>query len=383
MQEIKEWTSNYNPFNSSKLYAHLPRWKEMVACLKDGSPLPSPALITLDPINLCNLDCSWCNADYVLEKSHKKISNGMLDEIVRFLPFWGENPRWKGVDAICIAGGGEPLIHTHTGKVISNLVEEGIGTGIVTNGVYMDKHASDLVNCTWVGVSIDSGTSKTYLELKGKDEYAKVLSNIEKLVRSAEGENLGQAGQGPGVSYKYLLHPKNVHEIYQAAVNAKNTGCKNLHIRPFGVPWDKIGGGNPDEFTYSNIETFREQLSKARELEDGTFKVFGVTHKFDGNFKKLNEFDSCYAIYMTAVIQPPTGKTGFNLGFCCDRRGDPKLTWENLQSPEEINKIWGNMDHRALIEKIDVSKCPRCTYQPHNQIIENGILVDNLTWEYM
>lgn len=378
---VKEWSNQYNPFNSSKLFSHIPRWTE----IKDGKYLPAPALVTVDPTNICNLDCIWCNADYIRTSNPKKMSNETLDEIADFLPRWGKNDRWKGVEAMCIAGGGEPLSHPYTGKFIEKAVGNGVETGIVTNGTLINRHLEYLKACTWVGVSVDAGTREAFKNLKGSDSYVKVLSNIEKLANSVSSNDpLGAPGQGPGISYKFLMHPGNVKDVYIATKNAKNAGAKNVHIRPFGVTWDKVGQEVPAEFSYSDIEEFKTQIDKARDLEDDNFKVFGITHKFDGNFKKANQFDSCNAIYMTAVLQPSTDDSGnLDLGLCCDRRGDSKLTFKNLKSPEEINELWGNEDHKKMIDKIDVSKCPRCTYQPHNQIFENVIDMDNMTWKFI
>lgn len=378
MSSVKEWSSQYNPFNSAKLFAHVSRWKE----IETAENMPSPALVTVDPTNICNLDCAWCNAEYIRTKNPKKMTQETLEKIADFLPYWGLNERWRGVPAVCIAGGGEPLTHPYTGDFISRMTDNGTLVGVVTNGVYIPNHLKGLTECTWVGVSVDAGTPETYLELKRKDEYVRVLQNIEKLAKSIERTPLGARGQGPGISYKFLMHPKNVSDIHRAAQNAKNAGCKNMHIRPFGTPWDKINGPNPNEFKFSDIEIFREQIDLARRLEDETFRVFGITHKFDGNFRKKNEFGKCYAIYMTAVLQPPIEK-GFNLGLCCDRRGDERLTFKDIQDPKEINNIWGSEAHRKLKDLIDVSKCPRCTYQPHNQIFENVVEIDNTTYEFI
>ena len=53
-----EWSvhKKWNPFNSYKLLAHVPRW----SLIKRGQPIPQPALVTVDPINRCNLRCQWC-----------------------------------------------------------------------------------------------------------------------------------------------------------------------------------------------------------------------------------------------------------------------------------------------------------------------------------
>lgn len=372
---VKEWTDQFNPFNSAKLFAQVPRWSE----IKKDQMLPPPTLVTIDPTNVCNLDCKWCNSEYIRSRNKREISPKMLDNIADFLPHWNEHPFWK-VESVCVAGGGEPLAHKYTGKLVERLANKSRlkELGMVTNGTLIDKHLDYLTNCTWVGVSVDVGTPKTYEQLKGRDYFKKVISNIEKLNSIKDGTPLGGIGKGPGVYYKFLMHPGNVKEVSKAAKIAKEIGCKGIHIRPFGISWDKLKKKNQDGFGYSDILEFRDQLEKAREFEDDNFKVYGITHKFDGDLRKSNQFNNCYAVFMTAVIEPPTEK-GFNFGLCCDRRGDKNLTLEDLTNTSKIRDFWGSKDHWKMAKEINVKNCPRCTYQPHNQIYENSISVNNMT----
>jgi len=357
-----EWTSKFNPFNSDKLFAHYYRWKN----IQRGREIPPPISMTLDPINKCNLDCTWCNADYILNKNKNELSDKTMKEIADFISEWG-------VETVCIAGGGEPLLSKNITDFVNRCDYQGVETGVVTNGTMLNRH--DLTNCTWIGVSIDAGTPETYKKLKGKDMFDKVISNISDLTKT-----FNRPGQGRGVSYKYLLHPGNVSDVYQAAKIAKEIGCRNMHIRPFGEPWDKVGKLE-DKFTYSDIQEFNEQLEKARELEDD-FRIFGITHKFDGDFRKQNEFKNWYAIVMQGVLMPPKGQGNFDYGLCCDRRGDERITLHD-STTEEVRNFWGSEKHWEMFDKINVKDCPRCTYQPHNKIYEKTILEENMTFGFI
>jgi len=380
---MEEWTDRFNPFNSDKLLSQVYRWRDIVK----GEILPAPGLVTIDPTNICNLKCIWCNADYIQKKNPKQLSSEALNQISDFLPNWSNHSYWKGVEAVCIAGGGEPLSNPYTSDLIKRLRANNIRVGVVTNGTYIDKHLESLTDCTWVGVSVDAGTRETYEQLKGKDKFDKVIENIRKLTSVQEGKELGREGQGHGVSYKFLMHPGNIKDIYQAAKIAKEIGCRNFHLRPYGISWDKIKMEKDKEsfmaFSYSDIEGFWRQIEKARTLEDEVFKIFSVTHKFDGDLNRTHKFRNCHAVFMTAVFEPPTdNKEGFNLGLCCDRRGDPQLTIENINDVEEVKRFWGGKQHWEMAEKIKIGKCPRCTYQPHNLLFENVIEKDNMTYDF-
>lgn len=390
----REWLpqKQWNPFNSYKLLVHVERWRN----IKRGKPIPPPVLITVDPTNVCNFNCIWCNAEYIRQHRHFSLSKKMLTEIADFLPKWSaEHFANYPLRAICIAGGGEPLLNPHTPEFIDRVVANGIEVGIVTNGYFINDCIDSLSQCTWVGVSIDAGTEETFKKLKQGNSQnitlSRVLDNIQLLVDYSNRHNkrLGAKHPSYGVSYKFLLHKENIHELYQAAKLAKEIGCKNIHYRPAGTTWDKIGTDKEIAFTKEDIDLFNEQILKAQELDDETFNVYGVTHKFNTQFERFNCFDRCYAIFMTAVISPPSSKDApkdsFTMGLCCDRRGDEKLELlTNCTDVNEINKVWGGKRHWQIYDKIDVQKeCPRCTYQPHNQIYEQVIINDSMTYKFI
>ncbi len=391
----REWNpaKKWNPFNSYKLLAHVERWRR----IKRGRPIPPPALITVDPSNVCNLNCVWCNAEFIRKERKGMLSREALLRLADFLPRWGEgSPDWKpGVDAICVAGGGEPLINPATPDFIDRVVQHGIEVGMVTNGSMINRYIDTLSQCTWVGVSIDAATRETYNRLKrlpeGSDIFDRIIENIAILSDYAKRQHkkLGYRHPSYGVSYKYLLYKDNIAEVYEAARLAKEIGCKNIHFRPAGTTWDKLGTEEEITFTKEEIELFNEEISKALELDDDTFSVYGITHKFNSQFERANYFDRCYAVFMTAVIEPPAGKDApedsFVLGLCCDRRGDKKLELaRNITDVEDINKLWGSEAHWKIHDRIVVeAECPRCTYQPHNQIYEQVILNDSMTYKFI
>lgn len=320
----------------------------------------------------------------------------MLSELADFLPRWGERHFDNcGVKAICIAGGGEPLLNPETPAFIDKVISNGVEVGIVTNGSQIMDAVDPLSQCTWVGVSVDAGSSKTFHALKGlnpnKQVFEKVIENIALLTDYSRRHNtkLGMKHPSYGVSFKYLLYKDNIGELFEAAKLAKEIGCKNIHIRPAGTPWDKIGTNEKIRFSDDDVALFNEQLAKAQELDDDTFGVYGITHKFNDQFERSNCFHKCHAVFMTAVISPPSRKDSpadsYVMSLCCDRRGDSKLELlTDCEDVSRIDQVWGNKDHWRIHDLVDVeTECPRCTYQPHNQIYEQVILNDSMTYKFI
>jgi MoaA/NifB/PqqE/SkfB family radical SAM enzyme len=114
-------------------------------------------LITVDPSNVCNLGCVWCNADYIRRERCQHLSATALRNLAAFLPRWvlQDGIGSFGVDAVCIAGGGEPLLNPATAEFVDALCSSGIHVGLVTNGTQIADAIDALSQCTWVGVSVE------------------------------------------------------------------------------------------------------------------------------------------------------------------------------------------------------------------------------------
>lgn len=384
---MNEWSpaKKWNPFNSYKLLAQAYRWRQIVR----GQPIPQPALVTIDPINQCDLRCDWCNTAYILDGHGGMLHRETLQALADFLPRWQGAPTWPaGVEAICIAGGGEPLLHPHLGAFIDRVADHGIEIGVVTNGTNLDRFLEPLARCTWVGVSVDAGCAETFRRLKGVDCFDRVMGNIQQLTRYAA-ENvcrLGAQQSGSGVSYKFLLTPENMADIVPAARLAKELGCRNFHVRPAGIPWHKLASRQSGLFCDGEHQLLTESLDAVRCLEDETFGIYGITHKFARDLNPANRFNQCHALFMTCVVMPPRhgGNELYRLGFCCDRRGDTLLEAPGVGGTmEDIATFWGSRGHWHIFDHLDLSQCPRCTCQPHNQIMEQVILADNMTYKFI
>ena len=288
-------------------------------------------------------------------------------------------------------GGGEFLLNPHSGLLMDRLVERGIGVGTVTDGTQIHRNLESLSRNTFVAVSVDAGNRETYQKLKGKDKFSQVIENMGALIDYSHSRSslLVNDRMGHGIGYNFLIHPFNVGEIIQATKLAKDIGCKLIHMRPVSVPFfDLNKGESPHKFQTHHIEEFKAQIDEAMSLEDDYFKVYGVTHKFNPDFSVSHNFENCYAIFMNGVIIPPSDRNRYGGRYdwseCCDRRGDNLLTGvKNGTDLEQIKEFWGSEKHWKMYDKIDVNKCGRCTYSPHNEIQENVVLKNGMNYNFI
>jgi len=341
---MNEWLNKYNPFNSLKALVHVKYWEQIIKEKK----IPPPIFISIDPCGFCNFNCPHCNASKVLDKS--RMTNNIMQQVLSLVE------QWK-VKAVCIGGGGESLLNPLTYDLIDELTKLKIDVGIVSNGsVVLDKNK--LLKCKWIGFSIDAAIPRTYSIMKGIDSkwFDKVITNIKSLTN-----------QGTEISYKYLLHPNNYNEIYEASKLAKEIGCNLIHIRPGAEPWFK--DSKSWTFTEEMIKSVQKDIVRIQnEIADTNFSVYGITHKFNQNFSIKKSFSKCYACMTTCVINHRG-----EIGLCCDMRGHDSFT---LCTLENVNKMWGSKEHFDLHNIIDVDKCTRCTYSHINEIFENVIIND-------
>jgi len=348
---MKEWTNRYNSFNSLKALVHVKYWEQ----IKKGI-IPPPVFLSIDPFGGCNLGCHHCN---VVESAMTgaSLSKEQIDKIVSIINVWDTK-------ALCIAGGGEPLIYKNTYYLINKLTDNNRASAVITNGTsILDKEA--LLKCAYIGISVDASTNKTWQAVKGTQHYTidTVFKNIEKITRT-----------GTEITYKFLLLPQNYHEVYTACKRAKEIGCNQFHLRPGGLPWF---GGNKELFTYNStqINMVVAQIEEARHLlEDNTFKIYGVTHKFSDSWQVKNNFKKCYALYTTGYFS-----SNGRFGLCCDRRDDSDLM---LGTIEEIAELWGGEKHKRMHSTLNIKTCPRCTYSVINEIFEHVIMKDEMLCDF-
>lgn len=345
---MKEWADKFNPFNSWKMMAHYDRWKPLV----ERNAL-TPVQVSIDPINACNIKCPHCNA-YRVTGLGIKIPERLNKPLAEFLFKWG-------VKAICVGGGGEPLLNA---SIVSSLTDVGLEVGVVTNGTQIDCWHSTLCQCHWVGVSVDAASAMVYEAIKGADVFGRVKANIARLANQMD-----RSSPARGVFYKYLILPGNEHEILAAARTAKELGCRGFHARPAGYP-------GIDHMIAS------QQCEVAHKLSDDSFGVYTVMHKCGKDMDKCNAFKKCWGSMVTCILTPH--KDGFNIDLCCDRRGDKRVRLaEGLTEPEQILDYWNSDVHWAIHDEVNPQDCPRCTCGPHAQMVENAILVDHMGYNFI
>lgn len=348
-----EWLEDHkwNSFNSWKGLMYKLHYDAILA----GKFLP-PVEVSIDPVNDCQLNCFWCNGKDVRDRKVRMTREHLL-ELCDFFAEWG-------VKGVCFAGGGEPTLHEDLGEAFLRLHSLGIPVSIITNGLFLndDQLKAIALYSRWIGISIDCAKPETYKEIKGQDRFRDVIRNISSLLEYKARE----------VTYKFLVHPKNQYEIYDAIRTAAQLGCHAIHIRPV---------------SFRNFQKHEEQFDIIRinkQIFEGfsdygeDIKIFAVKHKFDKDMHVKFPFKKCLATPLMPIFQADGTVT-----LCIDRKKDDSLVICRHDNPQTVLRIWGSDYHKAVIDKIKIDECPKCTITHLNEQIERAIINDEMDYAFV
>jgi MoaA/NifB/PqqE/SkfB family radical SAM enzyme len=371
---MKEWNDPFNPFNSMKVLM----WKKHLEHCSRDDYLP-PVTVDVDPSNRCNYKCIWCNAYDMIKCSHQDMPEEHMLKLADFFKNW-RNAYGYGPHSACVAGGGEPLMNKGTPAFLERMHSNGLENGLITNGSLLTDEIIDIIarTCRWVGFSMDAASLETYNHVKGLPSNSKILLKVSQNIRQLT-QRVRHYSTKCDVAFKFLMHPDNAHEIYDAACWAKALGCKDFHCRPVG--WENLTiTKEKDKLYWTDLtDTINKQMKAALAEESQDFHIYGVRHKFSTDFSKgKKNFKRCWAI----PILPTFGADG-NVHCCFDLRGNPDLIMcKHYPDPTEVLRYWNSEEHKALIRSIDVEKCPRCTFSLYNEAVEKAIIEDRMCYKF-
>ena len=335
-----EWKDPLNSFNSMKGLLYRDKFDAIKA-----KKLLAPVEVNIDPVNFCQLRCKWCNGSKIIDNKQPIIMDtGHLIKLIEYCAKWG-------VKGVCFAGGGEPTLHPDLGDALEAVDDNSMESAIITNGLFpnYDLLQTTGILCKWIGVSVDAGTKGTYEKLKGLDKFDTVCRNLKELadVRPTE------------LTFKFLIHPGNQHEIFDACKIAKDLGCHRFHTRMLAQ--DYLGDQKLD------LVTIFEQFDACHEfVEDDKFEVFTISHKQTDEGQKRLRFKKCNASPLLCMFE-----ANGDVALCIDRKGDDKLTLCKHDDLKSIKTNWGTRHHFDLLNKVNPKHdCKKCTLGIYQELYD-------------
>ncbi len=306
-----------------------------------------PLVVELDPTAACNLACPGCISEDLVSVG-KSFSGKRLIQL-------GHEFIDQGVKAIVLIGGGEPLIHHKIGEFIELMGKNDVHIGITTNGCYIDKHEAVIAKYSqWTRVSFDAASQKTFDRLRPaknkRSVYEKVLDNMRKLAKVKQGY----------LGFSFLIRTKadgegiidNIHDIYDAAVLAKELGCDYFEIKPTyryvnDVP-HALMKHEPER-----MDAARKEIERLSELETDHFKIIkAINLKFslDGvEEKQHKEYHVCPSVHLRTTVTP------FGVYVCPYWRGKEFMKIGNVQH-NSFQEVWAGERRKEVLAFLDAQK---------------------------
>jgi len=351
----KEKNELSSPFCVTKLNCHLRKINEITKWVnhQNRETVPYPITVELDLVANCNQACRWCDFRS-WSKKRKFLSLKNISSLFKELAV-------LGIKAVEIVGGGESLLHPQFKDIVKQAQLNKLELGLVTNGTLLSKIYHVASYFTFIRISLDAATPKTYYQNHyywSKNKFSdklffNVLKQIENLKKYIANKNIGIA---------FLITPWNYREIVACAELAKKIGVGYIVYRPLGNQNSKI------KYPNNYWQVVEANLKQVKELENQSFKVY-QSHESRWQFaqKKRKNVGHCVGSLLYSVIEP----TG-NIPFCNLLRGFKKYSIGNIYESGSFSEIWRGEKHQQLFKKINIIHCPRlCKANDYTLYINN------------
>lgn len=214
--------------NKMRILYHIDLIERKIKACESGSPLNEIGVLEFHPSDICDLNCFYCTYRYSVKwgkPEDKMFPFDHLDRLVALKP-----------KAIVIAGGGEPVLYRYQDQDFNDLIMfivkniPGVKIGLITNG--MKVPPGEWINyVSWVRVSLDAATTRTFQALKDGRFEDRIASIIKYLQSPIEHVGIG-----------FLYNRFNIHEIpnfikliYEIVINTLGDSYLkklNMQFRP-------------------------------------------------------------------------------------------------------------------------------------------------------
>lgn len=166
----------------------------------------------------CNEKCAYCRY------AHKTGKYMKFEDFVKY----SERLTELGVQSFILTGGGEPTINPDFKKITDYLEGKGIPYGINTNMQVLRK-----CHPVFMKISVDTGDSEKYKELRGVDGLKRTLKNIEEYCDYRRKESIDTK---VGVQC-VCMDKENVISFYETI---KNLDVDYIYFRPYEGKESKV-----------------------------------------------------------------------------------------------------------------------------------------------
>lgn len=331
--------------DSHKLILHPTRVSQWYEAKDDWDKLKKvyPIYVEISPYGGCNHRCTFCALDYMgyenIGLEFKTLKNTL------------SNMAKNGVKSVMFAGEGEPLLFKNLDLIVEHCTTVGIDTSLTTNFVPLNKKNIErcIENCSWIKVSLNAGTAKTYANIhqtKEKD-FVRVMENLKYALEYKRKHNLKCT-----VGVQTLLLPENKDEIELLAQQCKDMGVDYLVVKPYSQHLFS----QTDQYAnidYSKMIYLGENLKK---FNDDNFYIVFRANTMQKYVEKKQPYNKCHS---TPFFWGYIAADGKVFG-CSAYLGDDKFCYGNIYD-NSFEEIWESDKRKKSYEyiknELDIKNC--------------------------
>jgi GTP 3',8-cyclase len=263
-----------HPVEVSKWYEAKDDWEKLKKIY--------PVYVEISPYGGCNHRCTFCALDYMGYENISLDFNVLKDTL--------SDMAQKGVKSVMFAGEGEPLLFTNLDLLVEHCSKIGIDTSLTTNFVPSNKKAVQrfVENCSWIKVSLNAGTAKTYAAVHQAKEvdFDRVMENLRSALEYKKQNNLKCT-----IGVQMLLLPENKDEAVVLAKRCKEIGVDYLVIKPYSQHLSSETKRYED-IDYSNMMDIQKEVEA---VSDENFSVIFRANTMQKYVEKKQPYDKCHS----------------------------------------------------------------------------------------
>ena len=337
------------------------RYFESIGEARDERAQRLPVCVYLETTNRCNLLCTTCPRTYAELEPPADMSWRLFTSIVDQIP---------DLERAVLHGVGEPMLVKHLPKMVRYLKDRGTYVLFNTNGTVLnERNGRALIEAGLdeLRVSLDAANAKSFLAVRGKDYFGRILRNVRAFRDLQEREGHAR----PRVSAWLTGLRETVAELPAFVQVAADIGIKEVYLqRLVFFEKDAIGLARPDQALYEQL-TREEQahieaataLARARGM---TFSASGAAAEPGMSLKRHDDGGSPWSLCRRPWTVMYFTANGRALPCCIapfSQRGYENYTLGDA-TQQSLREIWDGPAYRtfraALLSDQPAAACASC-----------------------
>src|SRR5258708_1259632 len=203
-----------------------------------------PVCVYLETTNRCNLLCTTCPRTYAELEPPADMSWELFTSIVDQIP---------DLQRAVLHGVGEPMLVRTLPRMVRFLKDRGTYVLFNTNGTVLnERNGRALIEAGLdeLRVSLDAANAKSFLAIRGKDCFGRILKNVRAFRNLQEREGKDR----PGVSAWLTGLKETIAELPAFVKVAAEIGVNEVYLqRLVFFEDDAIGHARPDQALYERM----------------------------------------------------------------------------------------------------------------------------------